>query len=200
MRYVLGISLIFALYVHAEVSNKSSSDQNLESKIYERVDAGRYSKSFERVTVEANKGVVTLSGSVKTQADKENVEREVRRVSGVKSVNSQLTVELTNFQTNSGAKQRDFTQDTFKTNADEELNKRIRLEAGSNGLWNKFPDVALNSSNGYVTLEGSVENIDDREILLNEIQKVEGVKTVKSNLKIQKQAKRNIIKAEEKSY
>lgn len=92
----------------------------------------------------------------------------------------------------------DFSQDTYKTNLDKELNKRIRREVGSQGFWKKHERVILHTEDATVILEGEVSNMDERERVIKEIQKVDGVKTVKSNMKLQKPAKRNIIIFEEK--
>lgn len=78
--------------------------------------------------------------------------------------------------------QRQFPQDTYATPADEELNKKIRDSVSRGWLWNSYKDVTLQTSNGIVTLAGTVKNQDDQQKLVSEILKVEGVKSVKSNL------------------
>lgn len=159
----------------------TTSDQELVKKIHDKIGSGWFSKGYEQVTVNVNNGVVTLSGSVKTQADKEKVEKEVRNLDGVKKLDSQIVVR--DISTINDAK-KDFSQDTFATSADEQLNKKIRDDVSRGWLWNDYEDVYLNTANGVVTLNGEVDDRDDETTLLKEIQKVEGVKSVKSNLRI----------------
>jgi hypothetical protein len=48
-------------------------------------------------------------------------------------------------------------------------------------------NASLNTTNGIVTLKGTVEDPKDQQKIISEIQKVPGVKSVKSNLKFQKE-------------
>ncbi len=53
-------------------------------------------------------------------------------------------------------------------------------------LWDSYKDIRLNTTNGVVSIEGTVDSLNDQQKLIDEIQKVEGVKSVKSNLRIVK--------------
>lgn len=78
----------------------------------------------------------------------------------------------------------DFPQDRYKTSADEQLNKTIRDKVSKGWLWDSYKEVSLNTSDGVVTLEGTVDSVNDQKKLTNEIQKIDGVKSVKSDLTI----------------
>jgi len=160
------------------------SDQDLANKIRDKIGSGWFSKGFDQVRVQVNNGNVTLQGSVKTWDDKEKVEKEVRNMDGVRSLNSQLNVQDPNSKKN---QQKQFSQDTATSSSDNQLNNKIRDNVSRGWLWDSYKDVALNTSNGVVTLEGSVDNLSDQQKLMKEVQKVEGVKSVKSNLRINNQ-------------
>jgi osmotically-inducible protein OsmY len=52
-----------------------------------------YGKSTARdISVSVDNGVVTLRGHVSTEAEKQNIESRVRAMTGVTSVNNQLSV------------------------------------------------------------------------------------------------------------
>lgn len=162
-------------------SNVAVSDQELAKKIQDKISSGWFSKGNEQVNVQVNNGVVTLQGPVKAQSDKERIEKEVRNIEGVKSLNSQLTVQEPDAQANA---YRQFKQDTYATSEDDQLNIKIRDTTSRGWLWNSYKEVILNTTNGDVTLEGTVDSIKDQQKLMKEIQKIDGVKTVKSNLRI----------------
>ena len=81
---------------------------------------------------------------------------------------------------------KDFSHDTFVTPADEQLNKVIREKVSRGYLWDSYKEVILNTNNGVVTLAGTVADMADQEKLTKEIQKIDGVKEVKSNLTFSK--------------
>jgi osmotically-inducible protein OsmY len=76
-------------------SDKSAqkSDQEIASKIRDKISSGWFAKGFDQVNVQVNNGNVTLQGFVNTQEDKDKVEKEVRNIDGVKNINNQITVQ-----------------------------------------------------------------------------------------------------------
>lgn len=180
----LNVCLTFS--AAAAVGNPSTStqttysDQQLGTKIQDKLKGGWISKDYPAVTATVDNGNVTLKGTVATSKDKEKIEKEIRDLDGVHSLNSQLLVQdLT--ATNKDTK---FAQDTFKTPEDEQLNKKIRESVSKGWIWDSYKNVSLNTDNGVVTLGGSIKNLDDQNKLVNEIQKVNGVKSVKTNLSL----------------
>ncbi len=72
--------------------NERISDQELLSKVRDKISSGWFSKGYDQVDVKVNDGNVTLAGTVKTLEEKEKVEKEVRNIKGVRNVNSQISV------------------------------------------------------------------------------------------------------------
>jgi osmotically-inducible protein OsmY len=178
-----GPYLAEAVSANSSVNNTTSvSDQELVKKIHDRLSSGLFSKGYNQINIEVNHGKVTLQGNVKTWDDKDKIEKEIRHLDGVKSLKSEIQVQ----DPDSKEPTRAFPQDTYGTSEDDQLNKKIRDKVSKGILWDSYESVILNTSNGVVTLEGSVETIGDQQKLATEIQKIEGVKTVKSNLKVKK--------------
>jgi osmotically-inducible protein OsmY len=74
--------------------------------------------------------------------------------------------------------------DSFNTPADKQLNMKIRDKI-TGWFRDTYPDISLNTSNGVVVIEGFVKTPKDQQNLLIELRKIDGVKSVKSNLRIQ---------------
>lgn len=159
----------------------SSTDDQLNKKIRDKVSRGWLWDSYKSVTLNTSNGVVTLEGNVGSLSDQQKLMTEIQKVEGVKQVKSNLRINDAPQQN-----KKDFNQDTFKTPEDNKLNQQIRDTVSRGWIWDSYKDVTLNTSNGDVTLEGQIGTIKDQEKLMRDIQKVPGVKTVKSNLKIER--------------
>jgi hypothetical protein len=82
-----------------------------------------------------------------------------------------------------GSENSKYAQDSFATPTDKELNKKIRDKI-TGWFWDSYPDVSLDTSDGVVVLQGFVKKPKDQQDLMIEIRKIDGVKGVKSNLKV----------------
>lgn len=69
------------------------SDQDLTKKIRDKIGSGWFSRGYEDVQVAVNNGNVTLAGTVRTIDDKQKVEKEVRKIDGVKNVDNRISVQ-----------------------------------------------------------------------------------------------------------
>ncbi len=166
---------------YGENQTTTTSNQELEKKIRSKIESGWFSKGYEQLNVRVNNGNVTIQGPVKTWKDKEGVEKEVRNIPGVISLNSQITVTEPN---SNDSREKEFAQDKGATSEDNQLNKKIRDQVSRGWLWDSYKQVILNTSNGNVTLEGFVRSNSNQQKLIDEIKKVDGVKSVKSELRI----------------
>ncbi len=156
-------------------------DHKLAQDIHDQLTSGP--QDYTHITVGVKNGVVTLKGRVKTDADKEKIEKAVQKMDNVHDINSQIQV----FERKSDKSlTASFTQDSYSTQEDEELNKTIRKKMGSYWFWDSYDGLSLNTSNGVVTLEGIVDSVNDEQGLLQLIKQVNGVKSVRSNLEIHK--------------
>lgn len=69
-----------------------SEDHDLKMKVEEELKPGMFSEGYRYVQVSVNKGVVTLSGTVQSKMDRQEVLDRVNKVNGVRSVKDQMTV------------------------------------------------------------------------------------------------------------
>lgn len=157
------------------------SDSTIMGDVKDVIGPGVISSGYENVKATVNDGNVVLTGSVKTQGDKEKIEKKIRDIDGVDRVDSQITVQEMSTKANAT---NDFSKDIAANSADKQLNEKIRDKVSRGWLWDSYKDVTLNTNDGVVTLEGQVGKTSDQEKLVNEIQKIEGVKSVNSRLVI----------------
>lgn len=67
-------------------------DNNLRNQIRDRLAGGWFGKAFEGVNIDVNNGVVTITGFVLNDQDKQDVENRIRQLPLVKEVINQLQV------------------------------------------------------------------------------------------------------------
>lgn len=79
-----------------------------------------------------------------------------------------------------------YPQDSYSSEVDRQLNGKIR-EKITGWFTDNYKDIALNSNNGVVTVSGFVKSNDDINKLVNEIRKIDGVRSVNSNVQIKQQ-------------
>lgn len=171
----------------------SPEDQKIAKKIRDKV-SGWFS-SYGDVNVAVNNGNVTLKGTVKSESDKNELEKKVRNMDGVRSLNSQLVVTDRDAEDNDSGTEtlkgdkiaREFPQDRAASPSDEQLNKKIREKISEGWFTNSYKNIQLDTQNGEVTINGSVEKPKEELKLTDEIRKIQGVRNVKTHIQIKNQ-------------
>ena len=137
------------------------SDKQLQQDV---MDDLRWDPSIDasKVGVTAANGVVTLTGTVPSYFQKQNTERIVKRVAGVRAVANDIEVRLP---------------------SSTERNDSDIAQAAMNALkWDtSVPDenVKVSVTKGWVTLEGSVDWNYQRESCEKVVEKLSGIVTGK---------------------
>jgi len=158
-------------------------DQELAKHIKDAISKRWFSKEYDQINVTVKDGIVTLQGPVKTWKEKEELDKEIRNLDGVVGLDSKITVQ----EDPSKAREYNlFPQDSYATTVDDQLNKKIRDNVSKGWIWDSYKGVALATDNGVVVLEGTVDSIESQQKLMQGIQKIPGVKMVKSNLRVQR--------------
>lgn len=165
----------------SRMNRSNGSDQQLAQQIRDAFRSGWFSKGYDQVDVQVNRGVVTLQGSVNSREEMRNIENTIRNIPGVREINNRLNVQDSR---NNPTQPKDFPQDRSASPADDQLNQRIRDKISRGWLWNNFTEISLNTSNGVVTLNGRLNNKDEERTLITDIQNIPGVRSVRSNLNI----------------
>jgi hyperosmotically inducible protein len=136
---------------------------------------------FDNVDANVTNGVVTLTGQVTMEFKREDIEKRVAKVDGVKQVNDKITVlPVSQF--------------------DDQLRYRIARAIYSNpNFWNYAigpnPPIHIVVDHSHVTLEGVVMNDADRIIARSIASNQFGVMSVKNNLKTDAEVKDALEKA-----
>ena len=136
---------------------------------------------FDNVDASVKNGVVTLTGQVTMPFKRDNIEKRVGKVDGVRQVNSKITVlPVSQF--------------------DDQLRYRIARAIYSNpNFWNYAigpnPPIHIVVDHSHVTLEGVVLNDMDRLIARNIATQQFGVMSVKVHLKTEAEARDALEKA-----
>jgi osmotically-inducible protein OsmY len=135
-----------------------------------------------KIGVSVVNGVVTLTGSVPSYFQKQNTERIVKRVSGVRAVANDIEVRLP---------------------SSTERNDSDIAQAALNALkWDTSvseDNVKISVTKGWVTLEGSVDWNYQRESCEKAIEKLVGVKGVTNRVSVAPQVKAKDVKGEIKA-
>lgn len=129
-------------------------------------------KSFD-IHVTTTKHIVNLSGNVETQLQASRAVELAQSVKGVTDVNSNLTI------TNSNS----FLNDAFMT---AKVKGKI-MQLGDDGKISSNNDLHVETTNGVVHIRGKVGNGKDIGIIEQFVGKMNGVKSVKTDIDVMKQ-------------
>jgi len=122
------------------------------------------------VNVDTRGGVVTLFGTVESEAEKREAEAQVRRVEGVTSVRNELQVVAP-------------ARKEAVARADEEIQETVSKRlAGRDEL--SDADIDVQVENGVVRLTGAVESQSDRLAALTTARTSDGVRSVIGDLRV----------------
>lgn len=161
--------------------NYNYNDQALANKIMNALDKSKYSN----VNVMVNNGVVVLQGTVAAQADREDLNKKVSEMSGVRSVNNQVTIQKNGYQQGQTMNGNHADQNYQGTNQydDQTLTSRIQ-DSLSSTFTNRYDNVTVTVNNGYVTLQGTVASQSDKDDLEKKVGSMDGVRGVKNQVTI----------------
>lgn len=164
---------------------KFISDEEISKGIRNALAPGMLSSGYPTVTFEVYNGNVTLRGTVEKASDKAKVESSVRNVDGVKQINNQVMVqERATADNYSKVKKNEqaFSQDYAATDADRLVNSKIRDKLNGGWFSKGYETIVVRTSNGIVTISGTVDSFDDIKKIGDDVKKVEGVKSVNNQL------------------
>ena len=131
------------------------------------------------IAVTVKDGVVTLTGFVRSYAQKEQAERDVKRVNGVLGVANDIEVRLP----------------AYDTRPDPEIARDAIQEIGSTLPYAR-EKIMVTVKGGWVTLEGEVEWQYLRERAERAVRRVRGVKGVSNLIAIRTKVATAVVKSE----
>ncbi|HTO55815.1 MAG TPA: BON domain-containing protein [Myxococcota bacterium] len=122
------------------------------------------------INVDTDHEVVTLFGSVPSEASKKLAETEVKKVDGVKAVKNELQV-----VPQSMAKATEHSDDSIQKAIDDKLQSRSELKDSS---------ISVQVAKGVARLTGTVASQSDRLLALSTTRSVSGVRSVIDELQV----------------
>jgi osmotically-inducible protein OsmY len=167
---------------------------------------GRLGTLAQTLQIEAQNGVVTLSGNVPSQQDRELIGAVIRNTPGVVSLTDQLQTSST--ATGSNSRVYSGTQPSLQTTANRSFGSSVAGEIFSlnvqdlqqadrtlaqrivNGLEadsavpNLLPKVKINIGDGRVMLSGTVQNEQQRRLIEDAVRRAAGVSGVEDQLQV----------------
>jgi osmotically-inducible protein OsmY len=179
---VLAFMAGFALLATAASADTGDrKDLQVFNDISEAVQRYTHFTVFDNVGAQVKDGVVTLNGQVTMEFKRDDIEKRVSKIDGVRVVNDKIVVlPVSQF--------------------DDQLRYRLARAIYSNpNFWNYAigpnPPIHIVVDHSHVTLEGVVMNDMDR-IIANSIANQQfGVMSVKNNLKTDAEARDALEKA-----
>jgi hyperosmotically inducible protein len=165
---VLGALLALA---SANCERRSVSDSAVTAIVKSKLAVDNETSSAN-INVDTKGGVVTLTGVVTTQANKEQAERIARNTEGVTRVINNITVEATGG--------RDADEGSAMTASDLTILSKIKTRYVAEGV----VGVKVEVKEGVVTLKGAVENAQIKARAENIARGAGGVKNVNNMIEV----------------
>ena len=176
----LAVAVLSTSVARADIGDKDKKDLQVFNDISKTVNRYTHFTVFDNVDAAVKNGVVTLTGQVTMPFKRDDIERRVSKVDGVKQVNDRITVlPVSQF--------------------DDQLRYRIARAIYSNpNFWNYAigpnQPIHIVVEHSRVTLEGVVMNDVDRAIARSIATNQFGVMSVKNNLKTDAEARDELEK------
>jgi hyperosmotically inducible periplasmic protein len=149
------------------IAQNGSKDPKIEADLHKALDK----KQFSGVHADVQNGVVVLTGTVNTFADKEDADHRVHHVDHVKGVDNEIQV-----GGNNGARVND-------QELRDKLAKSLAYDRVGYGT-TPFNNINIAVQNGVVTLSGTVYGPNDKDSALGLVSHTPGVRDVVDNLEV----------------
>jgi len=161
MLVILAFTLLFALPVNAAQSASSAPDQQLKTRVEQRL-ADRQVRGIKVSVV--REGTVAPTGPVASAGAKQDLIAEVLKVDGVKEIVSELTI--------------------GKAESDQKLAERVAEQMRRSTYFTVFDEVQIGVDNGAVTLTGYVTQPIKSDDLARRASHVDGVREFVNRLEV----------------
>jgi len=179
MRILLISIAVFVALAGLGCEARNVTDSTITTKVKSRL-ASDAETSALKINVDTNGGVVTLTGAAQTQAEKAEAEQLARNTEGVTRVVNNITV--SSADNNGRERTGDGASDTGLAASDITILSKIKARYVAEGIIGTNVDV----NNGMVTLQGEVENAQEKARAESIARSTEDVKNVKNMLTIKK--------------
>jgi hyperosmotically inducible protein len=166
--YSLTLVMATALFIMSVPAHASDADDRMQSSLKKSYVFQTY-LSDDKIKIQCEAGVVTLSGSVASDSHRSMAEETALSVEGVRSVNNQLTI--------NGA--------PAAANSDAWISERVRSTLLFHRSVN-YANTDVTVKDGDVTLRGTASTEAQKQLTTEYTKDVSGVKNVDNKMTIAK--------------
>lgn len=171
------------------VDANAGPDKLIQHKIEEALKNNYLKKNYSFVNARVYNGNVTLSGSVESEQDRQDVENRIKDIEGVRDINDQLKIGLpSQMSYNDNTLMIDgipsYLADNSAVVTDADLQKQVDDTLKNNYVKKNFDTVVATVSNGVVTVSGPVNSDKDRQEILERLRKIKGITNVNDRLQV----------------
>ncbi|HOG47035.1 MAG TPA: BON domain-containing protein [Anaerolineae bacterium] len=142
-------------------------DQRLENEVRAELKRNVFLEPLG-IQVSADKGTITLVGSVDSELTRQTAEDMARLVVGVDKVNNQLTL----------------MGPESSTRADSELEREITAQIAADNTIEQPERFHVRSRFGQVFVSGTAESEEEHESVVLAVQRVPGVETIEDRIDV----------------
>lgn len=168
---VFTIAIVAFSSLNVSAQGLSGDTSAIGQQVQKKILRLPYYEVYDYITFSVDGGIVTLTGKVKNATNKRSAKNVVEDISGVTSVVNNIEI---------------LPPSGFDDDIRRGLYARLSNTGGLSGyLWPTNPDVRLIVDNGHITLEGTVRNRGDYNLMNITARGVPGSFTVTNNLKIE---------------
>lgn len=156
--------MVLAAVLVAPRSAIAQERAGIDADVHKTLD----NKKFANVTASVHDGTVVLTGTVGRYSDKEDADRRVHHVHGVKGVDNEIEV--------AGG---DMSDDALR----DKLANGLAYDRVGYGT-TAFNSISIGVKNGVVTLSGTVYGPTDKDSAISLVENTPGVRDVVDNLEV----------------
>src|ERR1041384_2960262 len=163
-------------------SSQAVDDSTVTAKVKTKLAADTQTSAI-KIGVDTVAGVVTLSGTVPTDTEKNKAEELAKNTDGVKQVVNRISVDPNSLgATNFGDKADQAAKEVGGAISDEAILAKLKAKLISDGITGTNIDV----NDGKVVLKGQVEDPQKKAKAEDLARKTDGVKDVRNQLPVKK--------------
>ncbi|MDD3765341.1 MAG: BON domain-containing protein [Nevskiales bacterium] len=180
---VTASALSMPAFASVQDAKDAVSDAWVDGSVETALMFNSHLNNFE-IQTDVKDGVVTLSGAVETDVDRDLAVEIAKGVRGVKSVNNELTVDgkrskMAIMKANAGEQARDFRQWFDDVSTTAAVKSKLLANASTDGL-----KIDVSTRGNVVSLDGEVDSSEESELAEAIASNVRGVTKVDNRLRV----------------
>lgn len=160
--------------------------------------------SYRNVRVHANNGVVTVTGTVENEGERQDIKNKIQKIEGVRMINDQIQIQRAPEQAPERNRAISDNYNYYRGNRyvpqyeeqrdgrgqdDQRIGEKIRDILKGGLLSRGYDQVQFQVSDGRVSLRGAVPSEGNRKDIMERVSKIDGVRAIENEITVQPAAK-----------